>query len=98
MPSRFQLSIMRSRGLSMAKSKLHRQRLKQLVYLAVAVGKRVEPDADFVEQGQVEIGERFGFVVFDVAVAFHAEGGAAGDEDRQVCVVVDVRIADATAV
>ena len=34
------------------------QRLKQLIHLAVAVGERVEVDAGFVEQRQVEIGQR----------------------------------------
>jgi len=39
-----------------ANSELNPQRLKQLIHLAFAIGKRVEMDADFVEQRQVEIG------------------------------------------
>ncbi len=35
---------------------LDRKRLKQLIHLAFAVGKRIEMDADFVEQRKVEIG------------------------------------------
>src|SRR5438876_8117891 len=35
-----------------------RKRFEQFVNFAVAVGERVEVDADFVEQRQVEIGQR----------------------------------------
>ena len=77
---------------------LNRQRLKQLIHLPVAIGKGIEVDAHFIEQGQMQVGQRGRLRVLEVAIAFHAEGRAARDEDRQVRVVVDVGIADATAV
>src|SRR6058998_316243 len=79
-------------------SKSDRKRLEQVVYLAVAVGKRIEVHADFVEQRQVKVRQRPGFVVLDVTSAFHSGCGATGDKDRQIRVVMDVRIADAAAV
>ena len=76
----------------------NRQRLKQPIHLAFAVGKRVEVDAGFVEQRQVEIGERGRFGELDVTPASHSAGRATGDQDRQVRMVMDVGIADAAAV
>ena len=76
----------------------HRKWLKQLIHLAIAVGKRIEMDADFVEQRQVEIGQRRGLGELDVTPAFHSACRAAGDEDRQVRVVMHIGIADAAAV
>ena len=77
---------------------LHRQRLKQLIHLAPAVGERVEPDAHLVEQRQVQVGQRRRLGEADVAAASHSARGAAGDEDRQVVVVVQVGVAHAAAV
>src|SRR5439155_2006515 len=74
------------------------QRLRQFVNFAVAVGERVEVDANLVEQRQVEIGQRSRFVILDVTPALHPACRATGDQDRQVRVVMDVRIAYATAV
>ena len=51
-------------------------------------------DADFVEQRQVEIGQRNRLRVCEVTVAFHSGRRAASDDDRQVRMVVNVRIAD----
>ena len=50
----------------------NRHWLKQLIQLAIAIRKRVEVDADFVEQRQVEIGERLGLVIPDVTPALHS--------------------------
>src|SRR4029077_2103214 len=79
-------------------SDLNRKRLKQLIHLSTAVGKRVEVDADFVEQRQVEIGQRCRLGELDVAPAFHSARRATGDKDRQVRMVMYVGIADAAAV
>src|SRR4030095_15862775 len=79
-------------------SELNRQRLKQLIHFAIAIGERVEMDADLVEQRQVEIGQGGRLGVFDVTPAFQSAGGATGDKDRQVCVVMHVGIANAAAV
>ena len=42
---------------------------EQLVDLAMAVGERIEADADFVEQRQMQIGQRRRLLVLDVAAA-----------------------------
>src|SRR5213078_4162061 len=85
-------------GLASCASESDRKRLEQFVNSAVAVGKRVEVDADFVEERQVEVGERSRLVILDVTPALHPACRAADDKDRQVRVVMDVGIADAAAV
>ena len=74
------------------------KRTTQLLDLALAVGEGVETDADFFEQREVEIGQRRGFGIFDVTAALDPAGAAAGDDNRQIDVVVHVRIAHAAAV
>ena len=51
-----------------------------------------------VEQRQVQVGQRRRLGVPDVPAAAHSAGRAAGDDDRQVHVIVDVGIAHAAAV
>src|SRR4030095_4358859 len=77
---------------------LNGQRFEQFIHFAFAVGKRVEVNPDFVEEGQVKIGQRGGGGVFDVTPTLHAASSATGDEDREVGVVMDIGIADAAAV
>jgi hypothetical protein len=71
---------------------LNAHRLKQPIHLAIAIGKRVEMDADFVEQCQVEVGQGLGFVILDVTSPFHSARRATGDQDWQVRVIMDVGI------
>src|SRR5262245_54940089 len=78
--------------------KLNRQRLKQLILLAVAVRELVEPNAGFVEQRQVQIRQRSRFGVFEMAIPLQSRRAAAGNKDGQVRVIVNVRVADTAAV
>src|ERR1017187_10389880 len=77
---------------------LHRERFEQLIDLAAAVGEGVEADSHLFEQREVEVGERRRLLLADVAPAPHLAGRAAGDEDRQVRMVVEVGVAHAAAV
>ena len=69
----------------------HLQR-QQFIDLALAVGERIHPDAGAFEQRQVQVGERCRFGVADVPAPLTLPA-AAGDEDRQVDVIVDVGVA-----
>src|SRR5438034_2499940 len=62
----------------------YRLQREQLVHLPLAVRELVHPQADLLEQRQMEIGQRRRFGVLDVAPALEISGGAAGDEHRQV--------------
>ena len=62
-------------------------------HLARAVDELLQLDADLVEQGEVEIGERCLLRVFDVPRAAQPAGAASGRDNRQVGVVVDVQVA-----
>ena len=55
-------------------------------------------DAHFVEQRQVEIGQRRRFGVFEVAPAFYPGGRTASDKDWQIRMVVHVGVANAAAI
>jgi hypothetical protein len=72
--------------------------VEEVFDFAGAVDEGVEVDADAVEQGEMEIGEVGGFFVAEVAAAFEPAGGAAGDEDGKVFVVVEAGVAHAAAV
>ena len=74
------------------------QRFEQRVHLAVAVAELVEADAYLIEQCEMKVGQRRGFVETDVPSALHAAGSAPGHDDREVRVVVHVRVAHAAAV
>src|SRR5262249_54121673 len=74
------------------------QRLKQLIPLPLAIAERVKPHSHFVEQRQVQVGQRRRFGEADVPAALHLPGGAAGDEDRKVVVGMPVGVAHAAAV
>ena len=65
---------------------------------AVAVAEFLDLHSRFIEEGEVEIGEWGGFVKADVAAAFHRSGGATGDDDGEVLVVVDVGVSHAAAI
>src|SRR5690606_34580132 len=62
-----------------------------------AVGERIERYADFVEQGEVKIGQRHRLVVLDVLAALKASTRAAGDNDGQIDVIVHVGVAHTAA-
>ena len=76
----------------------NRKRLKQIINLAPAISKRVKANAHLVEQGQVEIGQGRRRRISDVPPAPHLAGRASGDQDRQVHMVVHVRVAHPAAV
>ena len=57
---------------SVLRGKSDRKRLEQFVNFPVAVGKRVEMDADFVEQRQVEIGQGGRLGILDVTSTLHS--------------------------
>ena len=76
----------------------HAERGKQIGDLAGAVAEAVDVHADFVEEREVQIGERHGLVVADVSIAFHPACRAPGDEDRQVGVIVHVGVSNAATV
>ena len=69
-----------------------------MVDFAIAVSEGVETDADFFEECQVKVGERRGLGVLNVAASFELARRAAGDQDRQVDMVVDVGVAHAAAI
>src|SRR5262245_29944501 len=71
---------------------------QQLVDFSLAVRELVQPYANLVEQREVQVREWRWFGVLDVPPALHLSGAAAGDDDRQVDVIVNVRIAHAAAV
>ena len=55
-------------------------------------------DTDFVKQRQMQICQRDRFSILNVASAFQAGSGTASHEDRQVRVIMNVGIADATSI
>ena len=77
---------------------LNRRHFEQLIHLAVAVREFVERHTDFIEQRQVEVRERRGLRIFEMAIAFQSRGRAAGDNNGKIRVIVNVRIPDAAAV
>src|SRR5262245_18352520 len=74
------------------------QWLKQPFHLAVAVAELVDTNAGLGEQGQVQVGQWGRLLEADVPPALHSCGCALSYQDRQVGVVVYVRIAHTTAV
>src|SRR5437763_13492845 len=95
---RFVFSWFRSCSRHLLSSACEANWTEQRVDLASAVGERIETNADSVEQGQVQIRERRRLDVLDVAAAANLPGSAAGDDNRQVYVVVNVGITHAAAV
>src|SRR5262249_34697526 len=71
---------------------------EQFVDRTLAVGELIEPRAELLEQRQMQVRERRRLRILNVAAALHLSGAAAGDDDRQVDVIVDVRIAHTAAV
>src|SRR2546423_15452896 len=79
-------------------SLLNRQRFEQFIHFAAAIGKRLKLNSGFVEQRQMEIGQRRRFGVLDMASAFHSSSQPARDQDWEIGMVVDVGIADPAAI
>src|SRR5919108_3568159 len=73
------------------------QRLQELLNLTRTVDEAVELHAAFVEQRQVKIRERRLLFVLDVASAAQPSGATAGHDNRQVRMIVDIRIAHPAA-
>src|SRR3954466_4706431 len=76
----------------------NRKRLKKLIHLPLAVSKRFQMNSRFVQKRQVQVRQWGRLRVSDMPSAFHPGCAAASDEDRQICVVMNVGIADAAAV
>ena len=72
--------------------------LKQHRYRSSAIAKRFHGHAGFVQQRQMNIGQRCRFLELDMAISLVAACGAAGDDDGEVNVVVDVGVAHAAAI
>src|SRR5215472_13091725 len=65
----------------------------QFVDFLLAVGEVVEMNARSLQKGEVQVGQRRRLGVFDMARALRFAGAASCYHDRQVHVVVNVRIA-----
>ena len=65
--------------------------------LACAVAKLIDFHTRAVQQREMQIGQWRRTLVADVAVPLETGRSTTGHEDRQVYVVVDVGVADATA-
>src|SRR5436190_22832946 len=76
----------------------NRQRFKECVNFAFAVGKVIEANADFVKQRQVKIRERRRLRELDMTSAFHSARGTASNDDGQVRMIMQIRVSHATAV
>src|SRR5437764_13823466 len=94
----FVFSWFRSYSLHLLSSACEADWAEQRVDLAGAVGERIETNADSVEQRQVQIRQRRRLDILDVPAAANLPGSAAGDDDRQVDMVVNVGITHAAAV
>ena len=92
-------SIARSRKRAQAAVGMssQRQRLGDLTGPARAVDEAVEANAHAVEQREVQVRQRRLLRIPDVIAALDAADAAARDDDRQVAMIVDVRIAHAAA-
>src|SRR5437667_6739461 len=55
-------------------------------------------DPDLIKERQVQVGERDGFLKADMPAAFHTAGRVTGYQDRQIDVVMHVRVPHAAAV
>ena len=73
-------------------------RFEKVVHFAIAVGERVEPNANFVQQRQVQVGQRGRFFVLDMPSAPQIPGGTACHDDRQIDVIMHVRVTHAAAI
>src|SRR5688500_2603358 len=71
---------------------------EQFVQFAGAIREGIQSHADFIQEGKVQVREWSWFCVTNMAVAFHATSRAARDDARQIGVIVNIGIADATAV
>src|SRR5262245_53391835 len=55
-------------------TQLNRERLEQLIHLALAVRKLLEMNTDSIEKRQVQIRQRCRLGIFNVTPAFHSGG------------------------
>src|SRR6266850_3727614 len=74
------------------------KRFKQIVHFAAAVSESVQTDSYFIQEREVKICQRCRLGELYMSSALHSTCGATGYEDRQVDVVMDVRIAHAAAI
>lgn len=82
----------------MSPTNMERSQAHRLEYFARptrAVGEAVQVHADVIQQRQVQVGQRRSLVVLDMPPTLDLSGSAAGNSDRQVGVVVYIRVAHA---
>ena len=77
---------------------LHPQRLEQLVDFAAAVGERIERQPTLSSKVRCRLASGVGWAKRMWRPPSHAAGGAAGDKDGEIVVVVDIGVAHAAAV
>src|SRR5687767_8217515 len=71
---------------------------KEIFDLPGAVHERIQMHPRPIEQREMEVGQVRSLLVADVPAALHTRHCAAGDENREVFVIVSTRIPDAAPV
>ena len=73
-------------------------RIEKFADHSIAVAEGFDLHAYFVEQGEVQVGERHGFVVSNMTIAFHAACCTACHDGGKVGMVVIIWITHAASV